>query len=600
MSRISSSGRESHSTAPKVVLSCELCRQRKVKCDKNIPCATCTRAGVKCIAVYRQRLPRGRNGGRRKDEAELKARVGRLESLLRGLGGQVDEEADEEHGTEDLATGMGRLQTGEKFVSCKDFKLTGTKRYLGSAFWSALTSEVNGLRDVLEEESDEEVESPDMQSHSDSGRTPESKPVFDMVLLDPSTFDVRSDILEHPSQEMKSQLCEMYLYNVHQLLRALHAPSYGIGCRKKFGQSQESLRKRYRFAAEVALAKADISNSSNLTILQALLIYLESMDLTALAIRIARAMGLDREEGFASTNIFAREMRRRCWDCLMILDLQAAVDRGSEPLVPLGSYDTKAPLNVNDADLSPHSTRPVEPREGFTDMSFALMCRSGTWLTKRLNYLPRNDPLCSDNGWITRDSLVLQFQKELQEKYIRFCDPNNPFHWFVARIGELMCATARLLAVRPMQRQSGALPPPMSGASILQKCIEIMNIESQLNADFCAQWRGYTWLPWHAIAVGLAEVCVQPDSRLVDDAWEALNGGYERVAGLIADTNRGMLWRPIEKLMKRARQRRAEILEARGPGSGAASADPGRRSSKSCIRSSRSSGMVSRIRSRAS
>lgn len=54
---------------------------------------------MKCIALNRQRLPRGRNGGRKKADAELKIRVGRLENLVRTLeAGQGDES---EHGMDE-------------------------------------------------------------------------------------------------------------------------------------------------------------------------------------------------------------------------------------------------------------------------------------------------------------------------------------------------------------------------------------------------------------------------------------------------------------------------------------------------------------------
>lgn len=42
-------------------LSCELCRERKVKCDKLDPCTGCIIAGVSCKTIYRDRLPRGRH-----------------------------------------------------------------------------------------------------------------------------------------------------------------------------------------------------------------------------------------------------------------------------------------------------------------------------------------------------------------------------------------------------------------------------------------------------------------------------------------------------------------------------------------------------------
>lgn len=45
-------------------LSCDLCRERKVKCDKLDPCTNCTVAGVTCSTIYRRRLTRGRHVSR--------------------------------------------------------------------------------------------------------------------------------------------------------------------------------------------------------------------------------------------------------------------------------------------------------------------------------------------------------------------------------------------------------------------------------------------------------------------------------------------------------------------------------------------------------
>ncbi|KAL5042116.1 hypothetical protein BDW71DRAFT_190644 [Aspergillus fruticulosus] len=42
-------------------LSCALCRDRKLKCDKLDPCTNCTSSGVACVPIYRPRLPRGRH-----------------------------------------------------------------------------------------------------------------------------------------------------------------------------------------------------------------------------------------------------------------------------------------------------------------------------------------------------------------------------------------------------------------------------------------------------------------------------------------------------------------------------------------------------------
>ena len=68
-------------------LSCVLCQQRKVKCDRQEPCSTCTKSHAQCI--YRPSAP-PRRRKRREPEEGLRARLSRLEELLRAAGAKVD------------------------------------------------------------------------------------------------------------------------------------------------------------------------------------------------------------------------------------------------------------------------------------------------------------------------------------------------------------------------------------------------------------------------------------------------------------------------------------------------------------------------------
>lgn len=81
---------QSRSSAPRVRLSCETCRQRKIKCDKLSPCTSCERLGALCIPVERARLPRGRTGRPAmhrapESDSDLRDRVSRIEQLLGDL-----------------------------------------------------------------------------------------------------------------------------------------------------------------------------------------------------------------------------------------------------------------------------------------------------------------------------------------------------------------------------------------------------------------------------------------------------------------------------------------------------------------------------------
>jgi hypothetical protein len=66
---------------------CVLCQQRKVKCDRNDPCANCVKAQVDCVSPTT--LPPKRRK-KRFPEAELLARLRNYEDHLRSYGADID------------------------------------------------------------------------------------------------------------------------------------------------------------------------------------------------------------------------------------------------------------------------------------------------------------------------------------------------------------------------------------------------------------------------------------------------------------------------------------------------------------------------------
>lgn len=66
---------------------CVLCQQRKVKCDRNDPCANCVKALVECVSP--STLP-PRRRKKRFPEAELLARLRKYEDHLRSYGADID------------------------------------------------------------------------------------------------------------------------------------------------------------------------------------------------------------------------------------------------------------------------------------------------------------------------------------------------------------------------------------------------------------------------------------------------------------------------------------------------------------------------------
>jgi hypothetical protein len=80
-------------------VSCDSCRKKKLKCDRDMPCANCTSRSVIC--EYQGRRPlatatspdSGEVSALRRENAAIKARIDRLEELLYSGSSSLDAEA---------------------------------------------------------------------------------------------------------------------------------------------------------------------------------------------------------------------------------------------------------------------------------------------------------------------------------------------------------------------------------------------------------------------------------------------------------------------------------------------------------------------------
>ena len=127
---------------PKHQLNCERCRKRKTKCDRaEGGCTACQRAGVTCIIIDRPRLPRGRNGGRKKQDVELRTRLARLEDLVKTFAPSSPESQSNGQAKPDGA--LVKEEPSHSTLQSHPSSTSGVeKKYMGSAFWESLSSEV--------------------------------------------------------------------------------------------------------------------------------------------------------------------------------------------------------------------------------------------------------------------------------------------------------------------------------------------------------------------------------------------------------------------------------------------------------------------------
>ncbi|KAK7713431.1 hypothetical protein SLS64_004681 [Diaporthe eres] len=552
-------------------LSCVSCRQRKVKCSKTFPCPNCLRGGLECIFPSRKKDRRPRTNRNH----ELLNRLAKLEAIV----GQVDPDAVSAkpgHPPLDAVRPGSAAEATDKAVAQPAISLARqvaeselrnpqkrcptaqpvskddpAAKYVSGEFWANLSREVEGIKATLEQPSDDEDD--------DEGEDD-----------------------EHPlSRTTEALFFAMYFGAVTSM-----QPD---SCVKQLGEDRRVLSVQYKQAVEHALARADYLNSTSLETLQAFMIYSTclrnyaesraSWALLAMVLRLAQAIGVHRDGDGSAFSPYEAEMRRRLWSQIIMLDVRAAQDRGTEAMIRQEETNTSPPTNINDDDFGPHTTVPLSQleKEGPTDITFSLCTYH---CSKLFLYIhgPRSRfskathettiPGSQVQSQVSEDDIIQRI-KTLEAQFLTPAadQPGHPQASYAATVLRISSLVYWLSIQYPLQVRQPTIKPRVSREHMLQTAVAIMELQAcgpSSAAMSPEEFRErYIWwqdgyIPWHPLAVALAELCVQTEGPMVDRAWKTIDRVMPSWSDKVADTRKGALWRPIKKLLKQARQRRAE------------------------------------------
>ncbi|PYH45062.1 Zn(II)2Cys6 transcription factor [Aspergillus saccharolyticus JOP 1030-1] len=605
---------------PKVRLSCETCRQRKVKCDKLDPCTNCQRLGTRCVPVERARLPRGRSGRQAPElssydpDANLKDRVAKLEGIIRNLA-QTDYGFSPRTSTvpdgpavrDSPATGRSRSKgmdmRSDDASEDSDAGGNTPDSHLGSSFWANLLKEV-----------------PELHPNDDrSSREGNPKPASSQLqmyrrLLATASRQHESASGEQPgiSKHAQQQLCQVFLERVDPVVKILHRPSlcafllegkpyldyepehlaptalacavyYAASCSlledectRAFGVTKASLVAKYQGDVELALGRADYITTNDLTVLQAFVLFLVSLrsqdqsrrmwTLLSMALRIAQAQSLHLADPPFPVRPFERELRQRLWQAIGFLDILASMDRDTEPMMQAQWLQSHPPTHINDEDISFDMQRSPADSPGFTDMTFTMIVGKAHVITRLINFSDFTESSVSTLA--LRQQLVLDFQ-HTASKLLHHSQPDKaPFHWFTRLVAESIYACLQLIIIRPLKRTPRFIPPYVQGDRLLEFAVNILQNYHRRRDDPRTPpwlWVEFAFPPWHGLAVAIAELCVCENQAIMERFWPTVEQTFDRLGRLVADSKRGNLWKPMEKIMAQARARRAQLLAGLTP-----------------------------------
>ena len=667
-------------------LSCLECQRRKSKCDKQVPCNTCTQRGIVCHpAVVDPNKPRKK----RFPERELLDRIRKYEGLLSSAGIDKDQEVPEPHGSSYTAVSPLRKRfrraSNDSTASFASDHRDPPTSSLAAAQGRSLTPprtttidpDIGHLESILEtvpplkdhpfpsSRRSEHILHPSYAASSGAGTSSavsngstSTKPYqystaadhavssalvihkhLDVMFPDDGSkyfnFDDHcpGEPLQHPDTSLMFRLLHLYQQHIHPLIKVIHMPTvrerlcditadpesatshdhalffaiFTIVISTLTADEAERLfhtrdkklvAEQYRRNAQTALYRVDVWRSSNLTALQAYVLYLLTMTrdvdprtyviYSGIAVRMAqRLMPLhDRRSSAsfsaASNSVVGKEMAIRVWWEIQACDMRACEKAGIPCNPTLATATTRLPSNANDNDLeqlapaAAPSNMPTlaDARLSMPDtecLFLFLRCelaqfqlhppwsrqhpehylqqhlfRSTSFLRRHLE--SRQHQSSSSLAW--RLAAVDAFESYIHKRYFdRFETASNTLVQFAHHHARIWIEKLRLL-VHLNQRS------PENDAEIIKICTTQVGETAKLIANplyVRYQWFTYAHLPFFSFVVLLDLLRQHTTGQLADKAWVAIEAS-------------SVIWRP-DLHSKKGNERGSEAsgIPATGP-----------------------------------
>lgn len=492
--------------------------------------------------------------------------------------------------SEKLAKDFGRLVIEE-----------GRSRYVSNKFWTALSEEVAEMRDILDDPTDDEQDYPSPGSASVSSASTNGQGF--LFNFSSTAHSLRNF---HPPAREVPMYWRIFKENVDPVLRIFHRPTteklvievtrnldhmsktteavmfsiyYSVvnsmspeDCVAVLGLDKDAGLKKYRFAFEQSLARANLLSTQEMEILQSLTLFLccarRSDDtryvwtLAGLLIRLATALGIHRDGSHFNLPPFEIEMRRRLWWHICNLDVRSSEDHGINPSLVEANFDTKFPSNINDEDISPSTLEMPKEHQGWTETTFDLIRYSIATTVRRLSHAPAGAKKSARPTMEDKERIIEELHQYITKKYLIYCDLSVPINWVAATVTRLIMAKMWLVVHHPLMRPDrGAGLPKETIDHLFLTSLEVIEFSRLLETENATRrwgWIFASYQQWHAMAYLLSQLTVRTKGPEVERAWAVVDVIFQEWHTGDTTAKKGMLWKPLRKMMARARVAREE------------------------------------------
>ena len=256
------------------------------------------------------------------------------------------------------------------------------------------------------------------------------------------------------------------------------------------------------------------------------------------AIRIAQRMGLHCETAHAKCTPFEAEMRRRLWWSLVIFDTRVCELAGNTFGTMLNpTWDCATPLNVNDFDLQPEMKVPPSVQGRYTEALFTVVRSELSDCVRHSDFhldftIPPLKNVAKD---VLRDSIskigeLGTVERMIEEKFLKDCDPENPFHFVTIWMARYHFARNRLIenfsrfSSSPIKQTDAHRDDGISCSLAMLKCDTKLMTSPHSKGH---QWLIAVWFPFPAYIQLVQDLKKRPTSDHAEETWEIISDNYE-------------------------------------------------------------------------
>ncbi|KXJ95540.1 hypothetical protein Micbo1qcDRAFT_217252 [Microdochium bolleyi] len=300
------------------------------------------------------------------------------------------------------------------------------------------------------------------------------------------------------------------------------------------GNTKKQWIANLKLGTECALSKANFLRTTRIETLQAFVMYMLPLCraevsrahsvLVASAVRAAECMGLHRDGQTYGLSPVDTHVRRLIWHQLCFLDIRTCEAQGPRPAIHRDEYDTKLPLNCDEADLTNAEPGPANSDHWTTNTIAVIRFEVNEMM--RIVWMERRRLEARKTTLTAVLTKVEHFRRKMSEKYDHMLDMEDPLQRYARIVMHLLTYRLHVMVLHPYHSNAASAMPQKLSHLLITSGVLIAELAIQLetNPNF-GQWKWYLGAYFqYQIALLLAtEVYFNPRSREAGRIWFCLD-----------------------------------------------------------------------------